>query len=81
MDTLGWGGPGQGFIEDLTANLGHLANTRLAIAYVSILICLPQVWKAGVGERWCKILPDVEVDVQVEATLTSPGLLREGLRY
>ena len=42
---------------------------------------LPQVWRAGVGERWYELLPDVPVQVEVEATLTSSGLLRESLHY
>ncbi|HNY68226.1 MAG TPA: Ger(x)C family spore germination C-terminal domain-containing protein, partial [Bacillota bacterium] len=42
---------------------------------------LPQVWRAGVGERWYELLPDVPVQVEVEAALTSSGLLRESLHY
>lgn len=42
---------------------------------------LPRAWKAGVGDRWYELLPDVEVDIEVEATLTSSGLLRESLHY
>jgi len=42
---------------------------------------LPRAWRAGVGDRWYELLPDVEVDIEVESTLTSPGLLRESLHY
>jgi len=42
---------------------------------------LPRAWRAGVGDHWYELLPDVEVDIEVEATLTSPGLLRESLHY
>ena len=42
---------------------------------------LPRAWRAGVGDAWYELLPDVEVDIEVEATLTSPGLLRESLHY
>jgi len=42
---------------------------------------LPRVWEAGVGDRWYELLPGVQVQVEVEATLTSSGLLRESLHY
>jgi len=42
---------------------------------------LPRVWKAGIGGRWYELLPYVQVQVEVEATLTSSGLLRESLHY
>ncbi|MBP7868542.1 MAG: Ger(x)C family spore germination protein [Firmicutes bacterium] len=42
---------------------------------------LPRVWRAGVGDHWYELLRDVKVDIEVEATLTSSGLLRESLHY
>ena len=42
---------------------------------------LPRVWRAGVGDHWYELLPDVKVDIEVEAALTSSGLLRESLHY
>ena len=42
---------------------------------------LPRVWRAGVGDHWYELLPDVKVDIEVEATLTSSGLLGESLHY
>jgi len=38
---------------------------------------LYKVWQSGVGERWYQLLPEVDVEVQVEVVLTHPGLVRE----
>jgi spore germination protein KC len=42
---------------------------------------LPRTWQTGVGDRWYELLPDVGVQIEVEAALTSSGLLRDSLHH